>query len=148
MKCPFCGVDSDKVIDSRSAQEGRAVRRRRECQDCGKRFTTYEYIEKAQLTVIKTDEAREPYVRQKLIRGLKAATTKRPVSAEQIETLVEELETELFSLGKSEVSSQVIGEMVMDRLRHLDEVSYVRFASVYRKFEDATEFADEIKKLK
>ncbi len=148
MKCPVCGVDSDKVIDSRSAQEGRAVRRRRECQDCGKRFTTYEYIEKAQLTVIKTDDAREPYVRQKLVRGLKAATTKRPVSTEQIETLVEELETELFSLGKPEVSSQVIGEMVMERLRHLDEVSYVRFASVYRKFQDATEFADEIKKLK
>jgi len=148
MKCPYCGVDSDKVIDSRSAQEGRAVRRRRECRGCSKRFTTYEYIEKAQLTVVKTDQVREPYVRQKLIRGLKAATTKRPVSVEQIETLVEEVESELFSLGRPEISSQVIGEMVMERLRHLDEVAYVRFASVYRKFQDATEFADELKKLK
>ena len=148
MRCPFCGEDSDKVIDSRSVQMGRAVRRRRECQSCAERFTTYEYIEKAPLTVIKGDDSREPYERAKLIRGLHLCTTKRPVSAEQIGALVEDVESELFRLGKGEISTRQIGEMVMDRLRELDEVAYVRFASVYRNFQDKTEFVAELNKLK
>jgi transcriptional repressor NrdR len=135
------------VIDSRAVQEGRGVRRRRECQSCSKRFTTYEYVERAQLTVIKNDMAREPFERQKLLRGLKMATAKRPVSAEQLEALVEEVESELFRTGEQEIRSQYIGELVMQRLRELDEVAYVRFASVYRKFQDKTEFVDELKKL-
>ena len=147
MRCPFCGEESDKVIDSRSVQEGKAVRRRRECQSCSERFTTYEYIERVALTVIKTDQRREPFDRAKLKRGVEISTAKRPVSAKQIDTLVEEVENELFKLSKSEVASQLIGEMVMERLRDLDEVAYVRFASVYRKFSDKTEFVDELKKL-
>jgi transcriptional repressor NrdR len=147
MRCPFCGEESDKVIDSRSVQEGKAVRRRRECQSCNERFTTYEYIERVALTVIKTDQRREPFDRAKLKRGVEISTAKRPVSQKQIDTLVEDVENELFKLSKSEVASQLIGEMVMDRLRELDEVAYVRFASVYRKFSDKTEFVDELKKL-
>jgi transcriptional repressor NrdR len=147
MRCPFCGEESDKVIDSRSVQEGKAVRRRRECQSCNERFTTYEYIERVALTVIKTDQRREPFDRAKLKRGVEISTAKRPVSQKQIDTLVEEVENELFKLSKSEVASQLIGEMVMERLRDLDEVAYVRFASVYRKFSDKTEFVDELKKL-
>jgi transcriptional repressor NrdR len=147
MRCPFCGEESDKVIDSRSVQEGKAVRRRRECQSCNERFTTYEYIERVALTVIKTDQRREPFDRAKLKRGVEISTAKRPVSQKQIDTLVEDVENELFKLSKSEVASQLIGEMVMERLRDLDEVAYVRFASVYRKFSDKTEFVDELKKL-
>ena len=147
MRCPFCGEESDKVIDSRSVQEGQAVRRRRECQSCSERFTTYEYIERVALTVIKTDQRREPFDRAKLKRGVEISTAKRPVSQKQIDALVEDVENELFKLSKSEVASQLIGEMVMERLRDLDEVAYVRFASVYRKFSDKTEFVDELKKL-
>jgi transcriptional repressor NrdR len=147
MRCPFCGEESDKVIDSRSVQEGKAVRRRRECQSCNERFTTYEYIERVALTVIKTDQRREPFDRAKLKRGVEISTAKRPVSQKQIDTLVEDVENELFKLSKSEVASQLIGEIVMERLRELDEVAYVRFASVYRKFSDKTEFVDELKKL-
>jgi transcriptional repressor NrdR len=147
MRCPFCAEDSDKVIDSRSVQEGKGVRRRRECQSCQERFTTYEYIERASLTVVKSDERREPFDRTKLIRGLQLSITKRPVSAKQIQALVEDVESELFSQGKAEVSSQMIGEMVMERLRALDEVAYVRFASVYRKFQDKAAFVDELKNL-
>ncbi|MCK4856598.1 MAG: transcriptional repressor NrdR [candidate division Zixibacteria bacterium] len=148
MKCPFCGADSDKVVDSRSVQEGRAVRRRRECQSCHERFTTYEYIERATLMVVKADQRREPFDRVKLVRGLELAAAKRPISTDQIQKLVEEVESKLFDLGKAEVSSQMIGELVTERLRELDEVAYVRFASVYRNFRDKTEFADELKKLK
>ena len=147
MKCPFCGEESDKVIDSRSVQDGKAVRRRRECQSCNERFTTYEYIERVALTVIKTDQRREPFDRAKLKRGVEISTAKRPVSQKQIDALVEDVENELFKLSKSEVASQLIGEMVMERLRDLDEIAYVRFASVYRKFSDKTEFVDELKKL-
>lgn len=147
MRCPFCGEDSDKVIDSRSVQEGRAVRRRRQCQSCNERFTTYEYIERSSLTVVKADDRRELYDRGKLIRGLQLSVTKRPVSQQQIHALVEEVESELFKLGKAEVSAKMIGELVMDRLRALDEVAYVRFASVYRKFQDKTAFVNELKKL-
>lgn len=147
MRCPFCGEESDKVIDSRSVQEGNAVRRRRECQSCNERFTTYEYIERVALTVIKSDQRREPFDRAKLKRGVEISTAKRPVSQKQIDSLVEDVENELFKLSKSEVASQLIGEMVMERLRELDEVAYVRFASVYRKFSDKTEFVDELRKL-
>jgi transcriptional repressor NrdR len=129
-------------------QEGRAVRRRRECQSCQERFTTYEYIEKAPLTVVKSDERREPYDRTKLIRGLQLSITKRPVSLHQLHALVEDVENALFKLGKTEVSSKIIGEMVMERLRKLDQVAYVRFASVYRKFQDKTAFENELKNLK
>ncbi len=147
MKCPYCGEESDKVIDTRSVQEGNAVRRRRECLSCNERYTTYEYIERVSLTVIKSDERREPFDRSKLLRGLQISTAKRPVSEKQLMQLVEDVENELFKVNKSEVSSQLIGEMVMERLRNLDEVAYVRFASVYRKFQDKTEFVDEIKDL-
>ncbi|MCC6964523.1 MAG: transcriptional repressor NrdR [candidate division Zixibacteria bacterium] len=147
MKCPFCGEESDKVIDSRSVQEGIAVRRRRECQSCGERYTTYEYVERVSLTVIKSDERREPYDRTKLLRGIQISLAKRPVSEKHILALVEDVENELFKMNKTEVSSKVIGELVMERLRNLDEVAYVRFASVYRKFQDKTEFVDELKNL-
>jgi transcriptional repressor NrdR len=148
MRCPFCGEDCDKVIDSRSAQDGRAVRRRRECQSCHERFRTYEYIEKVPLTVVKSDKRREPYDRAKLIRGLQLSITKRPVSPQQLQALVEDLESDLFRLGRTEISSQEIGEMVMERLRNLDQVAYVRVASVYRKFQDKTAFENELKNLK
>ncbi len=147
MKCPFCGEESDKVIDSRSVQEGIAVRRRRECQSCGERYTTYEYVERVSLSVIKSDERREPYNRSKLLRGIQISLAKRPVAEKHILALVEDVENELFKLNKTEVSSKVIGELVMERLRSLDEVAYVRFASVYRKFQDKTEFVDELKNL-
>jgi transcriptional repressor NrdR len=147
MKCPYCSEESDKVIDTRSVQDGNAVRRRRECQSCNERYTTYEYIERVSLTVIKSDQRREPFDRSKLLRGLQISTAKRPVSEGQLQQLVEDVENELFKANKSEVASQLIGEMVMDRLRNLDEVAYVRFASVYRKFQDKTEFVDEIKDL-
>lgn len=147
MKCPYCSEESDKVIDTRSVQDGTAVRRRRECQSCNERYTTYEYIERVSLTVIKSDERREPFDRAKLLRGLQISVAKRPVSEKQLQQLVEDVENELFKANKSEVASQLIGEMVMERLRNLDEVAYVRFASVYRKFQDKTEFVDEIKDL-
>lgn len=147
MKCPYCGEESDKVIDTRPVQDGTAVRRRRECQSCNERYTTYEYIERVSLTVVKSDERREPFDRSKLLRGIQISLAKRPVSEKQLQALVEDIENELFKLNKSEVSSQLIGELVMDRLRDLDEVAYVRFASVYRKFQDKTEFVDELKNL-
>ncbi len=147
MRCPFCGEDSDKVIDSRLVQDGNAVRRRRQCQACNERFTTYEYIERVALQVIKHDDRREPYDRTKLMKGVEIALAKRPISTKQLMALVEDVESELFKMSKSEVSSKLIGELVMDRLRELDEIAYVRFASVYRKFRDKTEFVDELKNL-
>ena len=147
MRCPFCGEDSDKVIDSRLVQDGNAVRRRRQCQACNERFTTYEYIERVALQVIKHDDRREPYDRSKLMKGVEIALAKRPISTKQLLALVEDVESELFKMSKSEISSKIIGELVMERLRELDEVAYVRFASVYRKFRDKTEFVDELKNL-
>ncbi|UCD95045.1 MAG: transcriptional repressor NrdR [Candidatus Zixiibacteriota bacterium] len=147
MKCPFCGHEEDKVVDSRTAQDGRAVRRRRECLKCKERFTTYEYIENVVLTVIKSDERREPFDRQKLVNGIKLACNKRPVSAKKIEAIVDEIETALQERSKSEVTSKYIGELVMEKLKEVDEIAYVRFASVYRKFQDKTEFLEELKKL-
>jgi transcriptional repressor NrdR len=147
MKCPFCGHEEDKVVDSRSAQDGRAVRRRRECLKCKERFTTYEYIENVTLAVLKSDHRREPFDRQKLIHGMKLACNKRPVSAKKIESLADEIEARLQELSKSEVTSKFIGELVMEKLKATDEIAYVRFASVYRKFQDKTEFFEELKKL-
>ncbi len=147
MKCPFCGHEEDKVIDSRAAQDGRAVRRRRECLNCKERFTTYEYIESVTLTVIKSDERREPFDRQKLIHGMKLACNKRPVSAKKIDAIADEIEARLQELSKSEVTSKYIGELVMEKLKATDEIAYVRFASVYRKFQDKAEFLEEMKKL-
>lgn len=147
MKCPFCGHEKDKVIDSRAAQDGRAVRRRRECLNCKERFTTYEYIESVTLTVIKTDERREPFDRQKLIHGMRLACNKRPVSNKKIDSIADEIEARLQELSKSEVTSKYIGELVMEKLKATDEIAYVRFASVYRKFQDKAEFLEEMKKL-
>lgn len=135
----------DKVVDSRSTKEGEAIRRRRECLKCGKRFTTYEYIEKAPLMVIKHDGRREPYSRDKLINGLLKACEKRPISRDQLEALIDDIENVSFSKFKHEISSVDIGNQVIDRLQQLDEVAYVRFASVYRRFRDINEFMAEIK---
>jgi len=147
MKCPYCGHEEDKVVDSRSSKEGEAVRRRRECLKCGERFTTYEYIEKDSLNVVKRDDRREPFNRQKLIDGMLTACRKRPISVEKIESIANEIEHELSESASSEVSSLAIGEKVMEKLKDIDEVSYVRFASVYRKFKDTSEFHKVIKGL-
>ena len=147
MRCPFCGHQEDKVVDSRTAQDGRAVRRRRECLDCGRRYTTYEYIENLTLSVVKRNNARELFDRSKLRNGIELATNKRPISIRQIDELVTEVENEILDLGKPEVSSEQIGEIVMKKLKDLDEVAYVRFASVYRQFQDKSEFFKELKNL-
>ena len=148
MKCPFCDSEDDKVVDSRAAQDGRSVRRRRECLACSKRYTTYEYVEKVSLTVVKNDGKREDFDRQKLFKGIALACNKRPISEEQINDLVTQIEEELQNSSRgTEVTSKKIGELVMDRLKSLDEVAYVRFASVYRKFKDKNEFLDELKGL-
>ena len=147
MKCPACGYEEDKVVDSRPAQDGRAIRRRRECLQCHERYTTYEYIEEGTLTVIKSDNRREPFDRYKLLYGIKLACNKRPVSAKEIEAMVDEIENQVKTRFKAEVTSQDIGELVMAKLRLTDEIAYVRFASVYRKFKDKAEFLDEMKKL-
>jgi transcriptional repressor NrdR len=147
MKCPFCGNEEDKVIDSRPSQDGRSVRRRRECEKCSKRFTTYEYIENVSLTVAKNDGRREAFDRQKLQRGIELACNKRPVSLKKISSLVDEIEEELQGLTKKEVTSKEVGELVMKKLKELDEVAYVRFASVYHKFKDINEFLNELQGL-
>jgi transcriptional repressor NrdR len=147
MRCPFCGSENDKVVDSRSSKEGSAVRRRRECLRCSQRFTTYEYIENVSLTIIKNDQRREPYDRQKLMGGLVSACKKRPVSVKKIESIVDKIENRLEKLGKTEVPSAEIGKMVMAELYELDEVAYIRFASVYRKFKDVSDFISEVKEI-
>ena len=148
MKCPFCDSEDDKVVDSRAAQDGRSVRRRREGLACSKRYTTYEYVEKVSLTVVKNDGKREDFDRQKLFKGIALACNKRPISEEQINDLVTQIEEELQNSSRgTEVTSKKIGELVMDRLKSLDEVAYVRFASVYRKFKDKNEFLEELKGL-
>lgn len=147
MRCPYCGFEEDKVIDSRTAQDGKSIRRRRECLECGRRYTTYEYVEKVALMVLKNDGRREPFDRQKLRRGLELACNKRPVSGKKIDALVEEIEDGLLNLSRGEITSQEIGERVIEKLKDLDEVAYVRFASVYRKFQDKEQFFQEIKKL-
>lgn len=147
MRCPFCNYAETKVVDSRPADQGNMIRRRRECFECAKRFTTYEKIESMPLMVIKKDKTMEPFDREKLINGLLKACEKRPVSIDQIEALVDSIESQISNSLKREVESQEIGEMIMDALKDLDEIAYVRFASVYRQFKDVNSFINELKKL-
>jgi transcriptional repressor NrdR len=144
MRCPFCEHPEDKVVDSREAQDGRATRRRRECLACGRRFTTYERVDEILPQVVKKDGRRESYDRDKIVKGLEIACQKRPVSREQIEALVASVERQLQEDGEREVRSSVIGETVMARLKDLDPVAYVRFASVYREFRDVKDFVSEL----
>ena len=147
MKCPFCGCEESKVIDSRPTDEGERIRRRRECISCQKRFTTYEIIETVPVIVVKKDKSREVFDRNKLFNGMLRACEKRPVSLEKIETAVNEIEATLQNSFDREVTSVYIGELAMDKLKDLDEVAYVRFASVYRQFKDINTFMDELAKL-
>ncbi len=147
MKCPFCGYEESKVIDSRPADDGERIRRRRECLGCSKRFTTHEVIEMVPIIVVKRDKSREVFDRNKLISGLLRACEKRPVSLTQIEEIVDRIESSLQNGFDREVTSQLIGEMAMDQLKNIDEVAYVRFASVYRQFKDINTFMEELKKL-
>jgi len=147
MRCPFCTFDDTKVIDSRLVAEGGQVRRRRECLKCAERFTTFESAELLMPRVIKTNGSREPFDEEKLRNGLLRAVQKRPVSIEQVETLISQIKHQLQATGERELDSRVIGEMVMEALKHLDHVAYVRFASVYRSFQDLNEFRAEIDKL-
>ncbi|HEX5726134.1 MAG TPA: transcriptional regulator NrdR [Longimicrobiaceae bacterium] len=147
MRCPYCHHTDDRVVDSRTSREGRAVRRRRECLRCERRFTTYEYIEERPLQVFKRDGEVEPYERRKLLRSIEVACAKRPVTLAEVETLVEDIERELDHRENGEVASGELGEMVMERLKVLDHIAYVRFASVYRNFQDPTEFYDELRTL-
>ena len=147
MKCPYCSNPDTRVVDSRPAEDGPSIRRRRSCDSCVKRFTTYEKVETIPLIIIKKDNTREQYSRMKIENGVIRACYKRPVPAEEIERMIDRIETEVFSLEEKEIPSHVIGEMVMDGLKDLDEVAYVRFASVYREFKDVNTFMDELKKI-
>jgi transcriptional repressor NrdR len=144
MRCPFCGHEEDKVIDSRQSREGAEIRRRRECEKCQRRFTTYERVEEALPQVIKKDGRREPFDRLKIVRGLKHAFTKRPVPVETLERLAEDVEREIGDAGEKEIESKVIGEKLLPKIRALDPVAYVRFASIYREFRDVDEFMSEL----
>lgn len=147
MKCPFCGHENTRVIDSRPAEENNSIRRRRVCDECDKRFTTYEKVETIPLIIIKKDNNRETYDRSKIEAGVLRACHKRPVSANQITKLIEEVETQIFNMEEKEISSSKIGELVMSKLKNIDAVAYVRFASVYREFKDVNTFMDELKKM-
>lgn len=147
MKCPFCNHENTRVIDSRPAEENNSIRRRRVCDECGKRFTTYEKVETIPLIIIKKDNNREAYDRSKIESGILRACHKRPVSAAQITQLIDDVETEIFNLEEKEIPSDSIGEILMRKLKALDEVAYVRFASVYREFKDLNTFMDELKKV-
>jgi transcriptional repressor NrdR len=147
MRCPKCGCQDDKVIDSRASREGATIRRRRECTKCGHRFTTYEEIERDSLMVLKRDGRHEEFSKEKLLAGIKKACQKRPISPKVIEDLVDKIVDEVTDRYERDVPGEVIGKLVMDRLRAIDEVAYVRFASVYRRFQEATDFVHEVKKL-
>jgi transcriptional repressor NrdR len=147
MRCPYCQGTEDRVVDSRSSREGGAVRRRRECLSCNRRFTTYEYVEERQLQVVKRDGTIETFDRRKLLRAIRLACVKRGITNEEIETIVAEVEDELLKRGLDEIESRAIGELVMDRLKVRDHVAYVRFASVYRNFQDIDEFYEELREL-
>ncbi|MDE7247530.1 MAG: transcriptional regulator NrdR [Lachnospiraceae bacterium] len=147
MKCPFCGHENTRVIDSRPAEDNSSIRRRRVCDECDKRFTTYEKVETIPLIVIKKDNNRETYDRSKIEAGVLRACHKRPISANQINKLVDEVETEVFNREEKEIPSQVIGELVMNKLKDLEAVAYVRFASVYREFKDINTFLEELKSV-
>ena len=147
MKCPYCAFAESKVIDSRPTEENNSIRRRRECLKCGKRFTTYEKLASIALVVIKKDESRQPFNRNKVLKGIITACEKRPISLAQMERVADDIESELAQSMEREIKSTMIGEMVMEKLRHLDEVAYVRFASVYKQFENVSTFMDELKGL-
>lgn len=147
MLCPFCSHPESKVIDSRESEDGKTTRRRRECEKCGKRFTTYERVETLDILVIKKDASREPFDRDKVRSGIVKACIKRPVTAAQIDKATDEVEAEVRGQPEKEISSKKLGEIVMSKLRKLDKVAYVRFASVYREFTDLTDFAKELRKL-
>ncbi|MCM3619407.1 transcriptional regulator NrdR [Sutcliffiella horikoshii] len=147
MKCPACNHNGTKVLDSRPVEEGRSIRRRRECESCSYRFTTFEKVEEMPLIVVKKEGIREEFSREKVLRGLIRACEKRPVALKQLEDIVVEVEKELRNIGISEVKSDMVGEMVMERLSKIDEVAYVRFASVYRQFKDINVFLDELKEI-
>ena len=147
MKCPFCGYEESKVIDSRPTDEGQRIRRRRECLQCSKRFTTYEVIESLPIIVIKKDKSRETFNRDKLMNGLLRACEKRPVSFDTLDNMIDEIEVIIQNSLDREVSSEKIGELVMEKLKNIDEVAYVRFASVYRQFKDINTFMNELNKL-
>lgn len=147
MRCPYCGNNESKVVDSRPTDEETAIRRRRECEKCAKRFTTYEKIEEVPLFIVKKDGSRELYQRSKIMNGFLKACEKRPVSIKQIEEVVDEIEKELYNSMDKEIDSKRVGELVMQRLKQLDDVAYVRFASVYRQFKDLNTFIEELNKL-
>jgi transcriptional repressor NrdR len=148
MRCPYCNEDRDRVVDSRTSQEGRSIRRRRECLGCGQRFTTYEYVEERPLQVIKRAGGVEPFDRGKLLRSLQLPCAKRPITPADIEAMVDDVAEALAQQGRDEVDSRRIGELVMERLKASDHVAYVRFASVYRNFKDIDEFVDELRELR
>ncbi len=147
MRCPVCGFEEDKVVDSRATREGRAIRRRRECLSCNRRFTTYEYVERAPILVVKKDARREPFDREKLLTGMAKACEKRPVPREALERIVDSIENDLVESARTEVEAKEVGERVMAHLFKLDEVAYVRFASVYRSFSDLSDFVDELRDI-
>lgn len=146
MKCPYCGKENTRVIDSRPTDDS-SIRRRRQCDECGKRFTTYEKVETLPLIVVKKDNNREPYDREKIVAGIVRSCHKRPISMTQINDMVDDIEGQIFNMGEKEIPTTTIGSIVMDKLKDLDEVAYVRFASVYREFKDVHTFMDEIKKI-
>ncbi|MBO7514826.1 MAG: transcriptional repressor NrdR [Lachnospiraceae bacterium] len=147
MRCPFCGVETTKVVDSRPSEDGREIRRRRSCEACGRRFTTYEKIETFPLMVVKKDNTREPYDRSKMEAGVMRACHKRPIPMQDMQKLLDDVENEIFRRAENEIASAQIGELIMEHLKDLDDVAYVRFASVYREFTDVNTFAEELKKL-
>ncbi len=147
MKCPYCNEDETKVIDSRPVDDNCSIRRRRQCEKCGRRFTTYEKLETMPLMVIKKNNSRETYDRSKIESGVIRSCHKRPVSTQQIDSMIDEIENQIFNMEEREVSTNMIGELVMERLKELDEVAYVRFASVYREFKDVNTFMEELGKL-
>jgi len=147
LRCPYCGSTSSKVLESRQTEEGRCIRRRRECISCSERFTTYERIEKIPIYVIKKDGRREPFDPEKILKGLLKACEKRPISVERLREIVDEIEAEIVNRMETEVPTTVIGEMVMDKLKKVDDVAYVRFASVYREFKDLRMFLEELENL-
>ena len=146
MKCPYCGKENTRVIDSRPTDDS-SIRRRRQCDECGKRFTTYEKVETLPLIVVKKDNNREPYDREKIVAGIVRSCHKRPISMKQINDMVDDIEGQIFNMEEKEIPTTTIGSIVMDKLKYLDEVAYVRFASVYREFKDVNTFMDEIKKI-
>ena len=146
MKCPYCGKENTRVIDSRPTDDS-SIRRRRQCDECGKRFTTYEKVETLPLIVVKKDNNREPYDREKIVAGIVRSCHKRPISMKQINDMVDDIEGQIFNMEEKEIPTTAIGSIVMDKLKDLDEVAYVRFASVYREFKDVNTFMDEIKKI-